>query len=191
MISLCLIVKDEGKNLRDFLNHHSDLFDELIIVDTGSKDDTASIAKEFTDKVFSFKWNDDFSEARNFSISKATKDYILWLDPDERISKKDFEKIKGLNKEEGYSFIQKSFTENRGHPRYKDGCYIRRICKLFRNNNIKFIYPIHETVVEQTQHTKTNLASFNGENFFPLEDREGKNFINKAGKIAHKAKILN
>ena len=81
-LSLCLIVKDEEKLLHNFLSSVKDFADEIIIVDTGSKDRSKKIAKEFTKKVYDFEWKDEFSKARNFSISKATKDWILILDPD-------------------------------------------------------------------------------------------------------------
>ena len=150
MISLCIIVKNEEKLLREFLEWHKNLYDELVVVDTGSTDNTKVIAKEFTSLVFDFTWNDDFSSARNFSISKATKEWILWLDPDERIAKKDFEEIRNPSREkDGYSFIEKISTKNTSHPRYMNGHYIRRMCKLFKNNmGIRFMYPVHETVIK-------------------------------------------
>lgn len=144
-ISLCLIVKNEEKLLGEFLNHHAKLADEIIIVDTGSTDNTKQIAKKFTPDVYDIKWSDDFSIARNFSIEKAKSNWILWLDPDEKIDEKDFEKIRKLteNKEYlGYRFIQETFFNN-------NLISTRGICKLFQNNqNIKFIYPVHETVRE-------------------------------------------
>jgi len=85
-ISLCMIVRDEEKNLKELLPSVANLFDEMVIVDTGSKDSTKQVAREYNARVFDFKWCDDFSAARNFSIAKATGDYILWLDADERIS---------------------------------------------------------------------------------------------------------
>ncbi len=136
-ISLCMIVKDEEKKLKEFLDHHMPLADELIIVDTGSKDNTMKIAKSFTDKVFYVVWHDDFSAARNESIGHATKDWILWLDPDELIRTEDFKKIRSLIKKDAfaYRFIQETGLNKRG------------ICKLFRNDKrISFTYPIHETI---------------------------------------------
>ena len=91
-ISLCMIVKDEEKILERHLKHIKDHVDEIIIVDTGSKDKTVEIAKKYTNKVYHFKWCDDFSKARNFSLSKATKDWVL--DADEFIEKP--KKLKGV-----------------------------------------------------------------------------------------------
>lgn len=88
-ISLCMIVKNEQEVLARCLQSVQDLVDEIVIVDTGSSDDTMCIAAEFTDKVYSFDWVDDFSAARNFSFSKATKDYIMWLDADDILSEPD------------------------------------------------------------------------------------------------------
>lgn len=92
-ISLCLIVKDEEQVLDRCLSSVNEAIDEIIIVDTGSQDKTKEIASIYTDKIYDFIWNDDFSEARNFSFSKATKDYILWLDADEFIDNNNKEKL--------------------------------------------------------------------------------------------------
>lgn len=96
-ISLCMIVKDEESVLKRCLKSIKDIVDEIIIVDTGSKDRTKEIAKEFTNKIYDYEWVDNFSNARNFSFSKATKEYILWLDADDVIldeDKKKFIKMK-------------------------------------------------------------------------------------------------
>ena len=71
-ISLCMIVKNEEKVLARCLDSIADLMDEIIIVDTGSSDNTKEIAKKYTDKIYDFTWIDDFSAARNFAFSKAT-----------------------------------------------------------------------------------------------------------------------
>lgn len=95
-ISLCMIVKDEELTLERCLNCAKDLVDEIIIVDTGSKDKTVEIAKKFTDKVYYFEWIQDFAAARNYSFSKATKEYIFYLDADDIISEEDQKKLKKL-----------------------------------------------------------------------------------------------
>lgn len=95
-ISLCMIVKNEEDVIARCLNSVKDIGDELIVVDTGSSDNTKEIIKSYGAKVFDFKWIDDFSEARNFAFSKATKEYILWLDADDVILKEDIDKFKQL-----------------------------------------------------------------------------------------------
>ena len=97
-ISLCMIVKDEEKVLDTCLNSIHDLVDEIIIVDTGSTDKTKEIAQKYTDKIYDFKWVDDFAKARNYSFSKATKDYIMWLDADDYLPEEEKPKFKKLKK---------------------------------------------------------------------------------------------
>ncbi len=93
-ISLCMIVKDEEKIIGRCLDCVKDLVDEIIIVDTGSTDMTKEIVKEYTSKIYDFKWIDDFSAARNYSFSKATMDYIFWLDADDILLEEDRAKFK-------------------------------------------------------------------------------------------------
>lgn len=92
-ISLAMIVKDEEKWLGPCLDSVKNIVDEIIVVDTGSTDCTKEIAESYGAKVYDFKWIDDFSAARNFSFSKATKEWILWLDADDRLD--GAEKLKG------------------------------------------------------------------------------------------------
>ncbi|WP_310550756.1 glycosyltransferase [Paenibacillus glufosinatiresistens] len=82
-IALCMIVKNEQQVLERCLDSVKHAVDEIIIVDTGSTDDTLTIARRYTDKIYPFAWTDNFSDARNHSIRQATKDYILVLDADE------------------------------------------------------------------------------------------------------------
>lgn len=88
-ISLCMIVRNEEAVLARCLDSVRGLVDEIVICDTGSTDRTREIALEYTDRVFDFAWIDDFAAARNFSFSKATMDYILWLDADDVIEPDD------------------------------------------------------------------------------------------------------
>lgn len=84
-----MIVKNEEEVLERCLSCVKDLVDEIIIVDTGSIDNTKSIALEHTHQVFSFQWKDNFSEARNYAFLKASMDYCMWLDADDIIEEKD------------------------------------------------------------------------------------------------------
>lgn len=92
-ISLCMIVRDEEKVLGRCLSCVKGIADEIIIVDTGSKDKTKEIASMYTDKIYDFEWIDDFSAARNFSFSKAEMDYIMWLDADDIIDLENQKKL--------------------------------------------------------------------------------------------------
>jgi len=88
-ISLCMIVRDEEQSLARCLSSVEGIADEIIIVDTGSADRTKEIAASFGAKVYDFEWIDDFSAARNYAFSKATKAFILWLDADDVIEEPD------------------------------------------------------------------------------------------------------
>jgi len=83
--SLTMIVRDEEANLPECLASVDGLFDEVIVVDTGSRDRTVAIARALGARVFAFPWIDDFSAARNASLAHASGDYVFWLDADDRI----------------------------------------------------------------------------------------------------------
>src|SRR5262245_26667700 len=82
-VSLCMIVRDEEEVLGRCLASVADVVDEIIIVDTGSRDRTPAIARTFGARVEPFRWRDDFAAASNQSFSLATSDWILWLDADD------------------------------------------------------------------------------------------------------------
>lgn len=166
-ISLCLIARDEEKFLAKCLNSVKDLVDEIIVVvDSRSKDKTGEIARQFTDKVFSFAWCDDFSAARNESLKHATKDWILILDADEVIAREDHPKIKDAVSQASqtaylaYELPQLHYTNKfANHPNFveanaKDsrcrgfkGFYAVGVIRLFkRAKEIFFDYCVHETV---------------------------------------------
>jgi glycosyltransferase involved in cell wall biosynthesis len=97
-LSVCMIVKNEEDVLGRCLDCVKYFADEIIIVDTGSNDRTKEIAAQYTDKIYDFEWIYDFAAARNFSFSKATKDYVMWLDADDVIDKKNRRALKELKR---------------------------------------------------------------------------------------------
>jgi tetratricopeptide (TPR) repeat protein len=82
-VSLCMIARDEHRFLAECLRRAQPAVDEIVLVDTGSKDDTVAIAESFGAKVLHRAWDDDFSAPRNAGIAAATGDWILVLDADE------------------------------------------------------------------------------------------------------------
>lgn len=82
-ISACYIVKNEEKNIGISIASLQGIYDELIVVDTGSTDNTVAIASEYGAEIYSVKWQNDFAKARNYALSKATGDWIIFLDADE------------------------------------------------------------------------------------------------------------
>jgi glycosyltransferase involved in cell wall biosynthesis len=86
-VSVCLIVKDEEQLLPDALYSIDPIADEIVVaVDSRTTDRTREIAQEFGAYVEDFDWQDDFSKARNFSLSKATMDWVLVIDADDRVT---------------------------------------------------------------------------------------------------------
>lgn len=141
-ISLCMIVKDEEKRLPNCLESVKDLVDEIIIVDTGSTDKTEDIAKDFGAQIYHFEWIHDFAAARNFSLEKATKEWILWLDADESIEKININELKEkLETTSNLGFeveIHNILVENQAP-------LIHKSIRLFKNGlNISFMNKVHE-----------------------------------------------
>lgn len=96
MISVCIIMKNEEKNIEECLKRIKPFGFEIVVVDTGSTDKSKEIALKYTDKVFDFKWIDDFSSARNFASEMAQNDFIFALDCDEFIEEIDLKEIEEL-----------------------------------------------------------------------------------------------
>ena len=158
-----MITKNEEKYLQQCLSSVKDFVDEIIVVDTGSTDKTKEIAKKFSANVFDFKWVDDFSAARNESLKRATKDWILVLDADEKLAKKDLEKLKELTIDENYVayyFVIRTYTDESSaagwssskeddyeESRCASGWFATKMVRMFKNrSNIYFDGVIHETV---------------------------------------------
>lgn len=148
-ISACIIVKNEEKILSRCLESLKEIADEIIIVDTGSKDRTKEIALFYTDKVFDFKWEDDFSTARNFSFSKAAMEYIYVADADEVIDGDNRNKFLELKRSllPEIEIVQMFYTNQlQYNTTYNyDTEYRPKLYKRLRN--FSWTDPIHESVV--------------------------------------------
>lgn len=148
-LSLCLITKDEEKNIARCINSVKDIVDEIVVVDTGSKDKTVEIAKSFGEKVkvINAKWEDDFSKARNIAIENASSDWILFLDADEEIKKEDVGKIRPLLSDDTVEAYILKFVNYAGTNSSNGLTEIHYNLRLFRNNGkLKYIYPVHENL---------------------------------------------
>lgn len=93
-ISQCMIVKNEEKNMERALSWGKGIVAEQIVVDTGSTDRTVEIARKMGASVYYFQWIDDFAAAKNYALSKARYDWIIFLDADEYVTAEDGEKIR-------------------------------------------------------------------------------------------------
>jgi len=82
-ISSCIITKNEDENIGRCLESVKNISDEIIVVDTGSTDNTVEIAKSSGAEVYFYEWDKNFSNAKNHALDKATGDWIIFLDADE------------------------------------------------------------------------------------------------------------
>lgn len=155
LISLCMIVKNEEKILKECLESIKDIPDEIIITDTGSKDNSVKIAEEYADKVLHFDWINDFSAARNYCESKASGEYILTWDADWILSDKGREfllklknkKLNNLDLIDGQWIIEKSDSD--------EVIKFTHRTILFRKGSFHWTYPIHEKLVPNTKQKLT------------------------------------
>ncbi len=162
-ISLCMIVKDEEKNLGRCLESVRDLVDEIIVVDTGSNDRTPQIAEAFGAKIFYFKWQNDFSLARNESIKHARHPWIFWLDADDYIEekdKKDFLNFKEtLTRTDYMAFRMPTLSFRRGLFEKRD---VNNLTSIFRNHpEIRFEGKIHEQILYSINRLKGKVGTIN------------------------------
>jgi len=169
--SLCTIYKNEEKNLETFIRRHRELVDEMILVDTGSTDRSREIVQSFALTYHFFQWTNNFSEARNYSLSLPQKPWIIVLDIDEWVTAEDFLRLKALmalKQKDAYSLLQINFTDNIEDINWKSittlpepfhslaaGYIESPLIRVFRNfKGIHFQGAIHELVGESLHQLK-------------------------------------
>lgn len=144
-ISLCMIVRNEEKSLDRCLACVRGIADEIIIVDTGSTDRTKEIAASYGAKIYDFEWIDDFGAARNYSFSKATSEYILWLDADDTIEEKDRKLFKELKATLSPEYQSVSMPYNLAfNSEGKVTSSLRRNRLVRRDCQFQWVGPVHE-----------------------------------------------
>lgn len=148
LLTLCVIAKDEEKVIEKCFESVHDIVDEIVLVDTGSSDNTIEIAKKYGANIITVQWENDFSKAKNLALQSAKGDWIIFLDADERLHPEDKEKlINTISSCE--SKIEAILTPILN---YTDlfGSVIGEInynFRVFRNKeDLRFIYPIHENL---------------------------------------------
>ena len=148
-ISLCMIVKNEENCLGKCLDSLKGIVDEMIVVDTGSIDRTVEIAKEKGASVYHFDWTGDFSDARNYSFSLATGDYIYAADADEEIDEENRKRFLKQKEDIGDLNVDRVQMYYCNQLSYRTVYNFDRELrpKLFRRvRNFQWIDPIHEQV---------------------------------------------
>ena len=116
-----MIVRNEGALLGNCLDSVQGLIDELVVIDTGSTDNTIEIARNYGARVSEFRWTEDFSAARNHALQMATAAWILVLDADETLSRQDHSKLAALvsgGDADAWSLVQRTYGNNLIHNDY-------------------------------------------------------------------------
>jgi tetratricopeptide (TPR) repeat protein len=137
-VSAALIVRNESAYIEDCLKSLTGLVDEIVVVDTGSTDDTVEKAHQFPVKLHSFEWRQDFSAARNYALDRATGDWILYIDADERLEVPDRDAWRDVLADKNKAGWRLRFHQRVGWTPYME-------LRLFRNDpRIRFRGVIHE-----------------------------------------------
>ncbi|WP_028778806.1 glycosyltransferase [Shimazuella kribbensis] len=145
-LSLCMIVRNEETFIRKSLNSVKDVVDEMIIVDTGSTDDTVKICKSLGATVLHYDWENNFAAARNYGLESAKGDWILWLDADEEVEKEDAAKLRDVLSETKIHIGDIQLINYYGsYPTHPDHAFLINHHRLFRNHmGFRFKNRIHE-----------------------------------------------
>ena len=157
-LNICMIVKNEAKNLELTLPNFVAAADRVIIIDTGSTDGTKKVAESLGAEVFDFAWCDDFSAARNESIKRADSDWIAWFDADEYLETKDLERLRSRLDACRSNVVHLVIKECEYGAKESKNSYFRD--KVFRNRlGIRFERPINEQVTckDKSLHTIDKL----------------------------------
>jgi glycosyltransferase involved in cell wall biosynthesis len=142
-LGIAMIVKNGADTLDGALKSIRGIADQIVVVDTGSSDDSPAIASRLGAELHYFKWQDDFSVARNYSLTKMRTDWILMLDADEELA--DFEKLKEFVDDQIGGIRVKILNQMQGGK----SVYSHRYTRFFRNHpGIRFEGKIHEQINE-------------------------------------------
>ena len=158
-ISSVYIVKNEAQNIEKSINSIKNICDEIIIVDTGSSDDTVQICESLGCKIYHYKWENDFSKARNYAISLCSNEIIIFLDADEYFTKpldqEDKNKIEEYFKKDIdiVGIYETDIEKSTGEEHHTS--YVYKIIK----KNLKYKGTIHEYIFNENRELKVHLTN--------------------------------
>jgi tetratricopeptide (TPR) repeat protein len=148
-VSLTMIVRNEEKNLPACLGSAKGLFDEIVVVDTGSTDRTQEIARDFGAKVFEFTWINDFAAARNAALSHATGDYAFWLDADDVLEGHQCDNLRrlldGLRPGDESAYVVRCACDP--EPRGGGQTVVDHIRLFPLRQDVRWTYRVHEQIL--------------------------------------------
>jgi len=144
-LSACVIMKNEEKNIPRLLSSLREGVDEVVVVDTGSTDQSVEIARSYGARVYFHKWREDFSAAKNEALEKAQGEWILFLDADEEMRAEDLKKLRlilACARQEAFMLPIKSFLDPQERTHM-----LNYLVRVFRNRpEIRYQGRVHETV---------------------------------------------
>lgn len=140
-----MIVKDEEGCIKRCLDSVRNLVDEIVIVDTGSKDQTIEICRSYKAKVFFYHWDNNFAAARNFGLKKVKGEWILWLDADEEVARAGRELLSDCSLFKDYDAFSVPLINFYGEQVNNDEIVQIAQPRIFRNHQgFQFENKIHE-----------------------------------------------
>lgn len=182
-VSLCMIVRDEEAVLGRCLDSVAHLVEEVIIVDTGSVDETKKIAKEYTRKIYDFIWIDDFAAARNFAFSQTTKEYILWLDADDILDQESQDNFRKLKQDLKHSVDSVTMPYHLAFDEYGNVSFsLKRNRLVKRERDFKWHGVVHEYLEVYGKIYHSNVAITHRSEKTTLSDRNLKIYQNKLAR---------
>ncbi|MGQ9603132.1 MAG: tetratricopeptide repeat protein [bacterium] len=144
-LSVCMIVKNESRNLPTAIESVRSIADEIVVVDTGSTDESPEVARRLGARVIEHPWNGDFSSARNAAIDEARFEWILFLDADETVDKTSYEEIRNAINGDADAY----FVSIESRVRAKTGkIFVNTFPRLFRRiDGVRFEGRVHEQIL--------------------------------------------
>lgn len=146
VLCLCMIVKDEEKNLERCFESVKGLVDEIVLVDTGSSDNTVELAQRLGAKVYHYPWDESFANARNFAMTRTKSEWLLLLDADEALdwdSRPKVAEFIATTSLDGAYFRVRNYMGHYSPKRYT----LHNALRLLRNNGkYRYVGSIHEQI---------------------------------------------
>lgn len=159
VISLCMIVKNEADCLPRCLKSVKDIADEIIIVDTGSTDETVQEANKFGAQVIMIPWKGDFSHARNAGLNRARGTWILFLDADEELDGDDLEQLRICAEHQEFEAFFLQIYNHSGETINSPTATVNPIIRMFRNRpEYRFRGCIHEQIISSILERQPDAA---------------------------------
>lgn len=186
-LSVCLITKNEELNIERCISSIKNIADEIVVVDTGSTDKTVCLAKNLGASVYFHKWNNDFSEAKNFALDKCTKDWIFVIDADEALEDNHDIELKKLIQ----NTCQEAFYLNLINWIGKEAINKNQSLRIFRNRKeYRFVSRLHEQIFNSIENSRGSTV-FSTTNLILNHYGYDHNIIDMDKKFQRNISVLN